>query len=118
VQSDTLPIPLQEDVFDGIFSSFTLELFDTPLIPDVLNDCRRVLKPGGRLVIVSLSKDRPLGMIGSLYEFFHNKFPNLADCRPIPVKELLEENGFSIQEFFSYKMWGIPVGIVLATTPF
>ena len=118
VQSDTLPIPFQENVFDGIFSSFTLELFDSPLIPAVLNDCRRVLKPGGRLVIVSLSKDRPLGLMGSLYELFHNKFPKLADCRPIPVKHLLEENGFSIQDFYSYKMWGIPVGIVLAIAPF
>jgi len=117
VQSDTLPIPFQEDVFDGIFSSFTLELFDSPLIPTVLSDCRRVLKPGGRLVIVSLSKDRPLGLMGKLYESFHNHFPKLADCRPIPINHLLKENGFSIQESYGYKMWGIPVGVVLATAP-
>jgi demethylmenaquinone methyltransferase/2-methoxy-6-polyprenyl-1,4-benzoquinol methylase len=117
VQSDTLPIPFQENSFDGIFSSFTLELFDSPLIPNVLGDCQRVLKSGGRLVIVALSKDHPLGLMGSFYEFFHNTFPQLADCRPIPIRHLVEESGFSIQESYQHKMWGLPVGIILAVAP-
>lgn len=115
VQSNTLPIPIKEGIFDGVFCSFTLELFDTPIIPDVLNNIQRVLKPDGRLVIVSLSKDQPLGLMGKFYESFHNLFPKWADCRPIPIKYLLKENGFFIQESYNYKMWGIPVGIVLAT---
>lgn len=115
VQSDTLPIPFPDKIFDGVFSSFTLELFDSPLIPKVLGECRRVLKPGGRLIIVSLSRDNPLGLMGKIYELFHNTFPKLADCRPIPVKKLVMEGGFKIEEAQEYKMWGIPVGIVLAT---
>jgi demethylmenaquinone methyltransferase/2-methoxy-6-polyprenyl-1,4-benzoquinol methylase len=115
LQSDTLPIPFQESVFDGVFSSFTLELFDSPLIPTVLNECQRVLKPGGRLVVVSLSKDQPLGLFGRLYESFHDHFPTLADCRPIPVRHLITDAGFIIQESLEYKMWGLPVGIVLAS---
>ena len=117
VQSNTLPIPLKEDVFDGIFSSFTLELFDSPLITSVLSECQRVLKPDGRLVIVSLSKDNPLGLMGRIYESFHDRFPKWADCRPIPVRYLLKESGFTIQETYEYKMWGLPVGIVMAVKP-
>ena len=114
VQSDTLPIPCQEGVFDGVYTGFTLELFDSPHIPEVLSECQRVLKPGGRLVIVSLSKDRPLGLMGRMYESFHDHFPKLADCRPIPVRHLVEEAGFEIQESMEYKMWGIPVMIITA----
>ncbi len=113
-QSDTMPIPFQGGFFDGIFTSFTLELFDSPHIPEVLSECRRVLKPGGRLVIVSLSKDRPLGLMGRMYESFHDRFPKLADCRPIPVRHLVKEAGFEIHESMEYKMWGIPVIIVTA----
>ena len=114
VRSDTLPIPCQEGVFDGIYTSFTLELFDSPLIPEVLNEIRRVLKPGGRLVVVSLSKDQQLGLIGRIYESFHDRFPKLADCRPIPARHLIGEGGFKIQESYEYKMWGIPVINILA----
>lgn len=112
--SDSLPLPYSSDSFDGIFSSFTLELFDTPQIPILLSECRRVLKPTGRLVIVSLSKDQPLGLPGRLYESFHNRFPTIADCRPIPVRHLLEKNGFDIADVKNKKMWGLPVVLVAA----
>jgi demethylmenaquinone methyltransferase/2-methoxy-6-polyprenyl-1,4-benzoquinol methylase len=114
VCSDTLPIPFPAQSFDAIFSSFTLELFDTPLIPEVLSECRRVLKPEGRLVIVSLSKDQPLSWMGRLYEAFHNRFPDWADCRPIPVAYLIQAAGYRIKRSIYSSIWGIPVGIVIA----
>jgi demethylmenaquinone methyltransferase/2-methoxy-6-polyprenyl-1,4-benzoquinol methylase len=112
VQSDTLPIPFPRGSFDGIFSSFTLELFDSPEIPKVLKECRRVLNGAGRLVIVSLSKDDPLPLIGRIYETLHNRYPMLLDCRPIPARELLEKAGFEIQEVIKTSMWGLPVIIL------
>lgn len=112
VCSDSLPIPLKANTFDAIFTSFTLELFDTPQIPILLGEMRRVLKPGSRLVVVSLSKDQPLGIMGRFYERFHDHFPTLADCRPIPVQQLLLENGFSIEDMEISSMWGLPVILV------
>ncbi len=112
--SDSLPLPFQANSFDAIFSSFTLELFDTPHIPILLSECRRVLKPEGRMAVVSLSKESPLGVMGRLYEWFHDHFPTIADCRPIPVRHLLEENGFVVIEFKKMKMWGLPVSLVKA----
>jgi demethylmenaquinone methyltransferase/2-methoxy-6-polyprenyl-1,4-benzoquinol methylase len=114
--SDSLPLPFSSNTFDGLFTSFTLELFDTPNLPVLLAECRRVIKPEGRLVIVSLSRDLPLPWMGRLYEDFHNRFPAWADCRPIPVCRLLEENGYRLSKYEYDIMWGIPVIIALSLT--
>jgi len=114
IRNNSLPIPFPEGVMDGIFSSFTLELFDTPQIPEVLKELKRVLKPDGRLVVVSLSKDQPLPWMGRLYERLHTYYPRILDCRPIPVQSLISEGGFEIIQAQEFSMWGIPVSIVKA----
>jgi demethylmenaquinone methyltransferase/2-methoxy-6-polyprenyl-1,4-benzoquinol methylase len=114
VCSDSLPLPFRSECFDAVFTSFTLELFDTPLIPKLLDEIRRVLRSSGRLVVVSLSKDQPLGFMGRFYESFHNRFPAIADCRPIPVLYLLEEYGLKVIETRFSRMWGLGVSMVKA----
>lgn len=98
---------------DGVFMSFTLELFDNPEIPRVLEECHRVLKPGGRLAVVSMTKTNPPGIAVRMYEWFHEHVPEYADCRPIFARQALEHSGFTIQAVSVSSMWGLPVEIVL-----
>jgi demethylmenaquinone methyltransferase/2-methoxy-6-polyprenyl-1,4-benzoquinol methylase len=98
---------------DGVFMSFTLELFDNPEIPRVLQECHRILKPGGRLAVVSMTKTDPPGIAVRMYEWFHEHMPDYADCRPIFARQALEHSGFTIQNVSVSSMWGLPVEIVL-----
>jgi demethylmenaquinone methyltransferase/2-methoxy-6-polyprenyl-1,4-benzoquinol methylase len=98
---------------DGIFMSFILELFDTPEIPGVLAECNRVLRPGGRLVVVGMSKERPEGLAIRVFEWTHQHFPNLLDCRPIYVRRAVEAAGFVTEDATVKHGWG-PVEIVKA----
>ncbi len=109
-------LPLQSDTVTGVFISFTLELFDTPAIPRVLAECHRVLRIGGRIVAVGLSKEGPAGLALEAFEWTHQHFPNLLDCRPIYVRRALDTAGFRVTEAVFQHMW-VPVEIVLATKP-
>jgi demethylmenaquinone methyltransferase/2-methoxy-6-polyprenyl-1,4-benzoquinol methylase len=109
---DAARLPFDSDSLDGVFFSFTLELFDTPELPGVLAECKRVLRPGGRIVVVAVSREGKHGAMLDLYEWTHKHFPNLMDCRPIYVRRAFEAAGFTIGQADVESMW-VPVEIVL-----
>ena len=116
LQGDAARVPLASAYFDGAFMTFVLELFDTPQIPIVLAECRRVLRPGGRLVVASLSKEGPSPPMRRLYELGHARFPGLLDCRPIYVARALHEAGMAITAARRVSLWGLPIEVVRART--
>ncbi len=113
-QGDGRQLPYGGGTFDAVFMSFTLELFDTPDIPTVLKECRRVLRTRGRLGVVSLSRESRIDTAVRLYEWLHSKLPTLVDCRPIMTRSLIGRAGFEIVSEIHRSMVGLPVGIVTA----
>jgi demethylmenaquinone methyltransferase/2-methoxy-6-polyprenyl-1,4-benzoquinol methylase len=108
---DATDLPYPADSMDAVFMSFTLELFDTPEIPVVLTECRRVLKSGGRIVVVGMSKEGAHGLVYEAYEWTHRHFPNFVDCRPIMVSQALAAAGFRVSEKQNLQIW-VPMEIV------
>ena len=111
---DAAKLAFEDEFFDAVFMSFTLELFDTPEIPIVLAGCKRVLKKGGRIAIVSMVKKAEESFAVRSYERVRTWLPNYMDCRPIYVGESVESAGFRILEKGERQMWGLPVAIILA----
>ena len=116
VCGDASQLPFRSGFADAIFMSFTLELFDTPEIPLVLAECRRVLKARGRIVVAGMSKEGGPDLMTEAFEWTHRHFPNFLDCRPIFVERALDEAGFEIADRERLHMW-VPVEVVLAVNP-
>jgi len=114
---DATKMPYNEHKFDAVFMSFTLELFDTPEIPVILDEIKRVLKSEGRLGVVSMSREEGKSILFKLYEWAHKKFPNYADCRPIYVEQSLREAGIKIINSRKVKVYGLPLEIVIGNSP-
>lgn len=112
--ADAANLPYGKSVFDAVFTSFTLELFDTPEIPKVLYEIKRVLKPGGKLGVVSMSKEDGRSMMLRLYEWFHKKWPKYVDCRPIYVEQSLSDAGYEIMSKEKVRLFGLPGESVIA----
>lgn len=116
VLGDGAMLPFTDGSFDAVFASFVLELFDTPEIPTVLEEWRRVLKPDGQLCVVALSR-RGGGPLTAVYEAIHNRAPTHVDCRPIYARETIAEAGFRILKTRDEHAWGLPVDVVLGRVP-
>ena len=111
---DAASLPFDNNTFDAVFISFTLELFDTPEIPKVLEQIKRVLKPEGRLVVVSISKENGESIFLRFYEWIHNKWPKYVDCRPIYVEQSLREAGYTVRSKEKVRLFRLPGEIVVA----
>jgi len=100
-EGDARSMPYEDGKFDAVYMASTLELFDTPDIPRVLNEIKRVLKPSGRLGVASMTKEGRGGSLSirlfiRLYEWLHQKVPKYASCRPIYVEELVKDAEYEI----------------------
>ncbi len=112
--ANAIQLPYPKNHFDALLLLFTFEIIPKKYFPLVLNECKRVLKPNGRLCIGSMSAEKMDHLMMQLYLWSTIHFPQIVDCRPIDLKSILKIAGFetSINQFQS--LWGLPVRILLA----
>ncbi len=111
---DAASLPYDDETMDGVFMAFTLELFDTSEISKVLEEVKRILKPGGRIAVISLSKMIGESLMVRFYEWVHNKWPEYADCRPIYLEDAVKDAGFQISSRESAKLFRLPLELITA----
>ncbi len=114
---DARKLPYGDAQFDKAFTSFTLELFPLEDIPTVLSEVKRVLKPGGRLGVVSMYQEEHRSWLTHVYEWMHRHFPHIVDCQPINSPYFLESAGFQIVHQQELAIWSLPVMVVVGQKP-
>lgn len=99
--ADAKALPFPDSSFDMLYNAYMFDLIDLPDIPEIISEFKRVLKPGGRLVLVNMSKNTDKK---TLYEALYEKgllsFAT-GSCRPVLLKEYLKKAGFQkVQRFY------------------
>ena len=110
IVADALALPFPDDGFDVVTVAFGLR--NMADYPTALREMRRVLKPGGRLVILDFSL--PGGILRAPYRFYlHKVLPTLAGLLT-RQKDAYQYLGGSIEQFPS----GDAMTTLLETTGF
>jgi ubiquinone/menaquinone biosynthesis C-methylase UbiE len=93
IETSALDLPLEDESFDLVVNSYMLDLLPRENIPRALSEFKRVLRPGGRLVLSNMTVgERPLHRI---WDWAYARGIVLtANCRGVLAQPVLQELGF------------------------
>lgn len=105
-RADARALPFASDTFDLVWASYLLDLIPTAELTPLLAEFRRVLKPGGRLLLVNFSKNPSPNGRASLtwWEHAYRLMPSclvpyvFGGCRPVQAEPFVREAGFTAVE--------------------
>jgi len=91
-QGDANHLPYPDAVFDLLYNGYMFDLIPLDGFLPILKEFARVLKPGGKLVLVNMSK--PDGR-NTFCERIYAKGWAVMPCRPVLMSPYLEQAGFT-----------------------
>jgi demethylmenaquinone methyltransferase/2-methoxy-6-polyprenyl-1,4-benzoquinol methylase len=115
-EADALDLPLPEQSVDLLVNGYMLDLLLRDDIPRALAEFKRVLRPGGRLVLsnMTLGEQRRHRLWDALYARGINL---TANCRGVLAVPVLRELGFGDLRREYLAQLGFPTEIVTASRP-
>ncbi len=91
-QGSARSLPYPDAAFDILYNGFMFDLIPIDGFMPIMVEFARVLKPGGKIVLVNMSKPGPHK---TFYESIYEKGLAIMPCRPVLMGPLLEAAGFT-----------------------
>ncbi len=113
-QGNARELPYPDATFDVVYNGYMFDLIPLEGFAPILREFARVLKPGGKLVLVNMSKP---GTHKTFYEAVYEKGWAVMPCRPVLMTPFLPSAGFeNIQRlyrpsrgFIVSRLWGTEI---------
>jgi ubiquinone/menaquinone biosynthesis C-methylase UbiE len=103
----------EEEQFDVLMNNYMFDLISFDRMDAVLKEFKRVLKPGGKLVLVNMTLGEKFG--SAIYDRIYQLSPRLmGGCRGIRLSEKLKKHGFHIKRREYYQQCLFPSEVILA----
>ncbi|MBI2060834.1 MAG: class I SAM-dependent methyltransferase [Nitrospirae bacterium] len=96
--ADARRLPFADGSFDVLYNSYMLDLIPLDELGGILSEFKRVLRPGGRMVLVNMSKSS--GEDRTFWERLYLAAPKswvpylFGGCRPVLMEGPLKHTGF------------------------
>lgn len=109
--ADCRALPFPDETFDVVLATYLLDLLSLADMRRTMTAMRRVLRPGGRLVSVSMTHD---GLLMRLWGWLYPRAPRLlGGCRSVAARPLMVEAGFASIDREVISQWGFPSEVVV-----
>jgi ubiquinone/menaquinone biosynthesis C-methylase UbiE len=111
-----LPLPGDDGSFDRFVAVFVFDLLSEDYLRGVVAEAARLLQPGGRLCVASLSAGRTtLGrLVSRSWGWVWRRAPGLVGgCRPFDLIPALD--GWDCTHVGHTRSWGVPSQVIVAT---
>ena len=110
---NALTLEFEDESFDLLFNCYMLDLLSFEKIDSVLEEFKRVLKPGGKLVLINMTTGK--SVVSRIYEVLYKLSPRLmGGCRGLEMSNKVSEKGFEIEHSEYIVQMLFPSEIVIA----
>lgn len=110
---DAYRLDFTDATFDLLLNSYMFDLLPQADFVRVLTEFGRVLKPGGRLVLLNLASGE--GFVSRLWSYVYHLNPALlGGCRGVQLQGAVRDAGFAIERSERLLQLGVPSEAVLA----
>lgn len=118
-EADCRSLPFEDHTFDLVYNGYMLDLIPLEDMPGMLSEFKRVLRPGGKMVLLNMSKESDaLTMREKLYQVLPTGVVLylMGGCRPVMMESPVRSAGMQdVSRTFIKE--GMPSEIVIATKP-
>jgi len=111
---DAYKLEYPDDTFDVVINNYMFDLLPESDFPHVVAEFKRVLRPGGRIVLVNMAKGR------HWYDFIWETIYRInaswvGGCRGVSLLPYLQSAGFTLTRRESVSQMAFPSEVVYGT---
>jgi ubiquinone/menaquinone biosynthesis C-methylase UbiE len=103
----------EDERFDLLVNNYMFDLIAFDEMDAVLEEFKRVLKKGGKLILVNMTEGESFG--SGIYNLIYRITPKLfGGCRSVRLSDKLEDHGFKVISREYYQQLWFPSEVILA----
>lgn len=106
-------LPSRTESVDVLVNNYMFDLISSEDMDKVLDEFKRALKIGGRLILVNMTEGETLA--SRLYDLIYKLSPRaMGGCRGVRLADRLEQHGFTVEVREYYQQMLFPSEVILA----